>query len=154
MPELNSATMTQARFAALVEAYGGDPARWPLNERRSAERWLATTPAAQLLVSQARDLDRALGAKTQAIASTALEARLLEDFERANRRSSLHEHVAAVAQMIWPGVPAWQPAFLLGIAFAVGLCIAAFAPLDVPLPDDRVGAIFVLDDVPDAGQGI
>ncbi len=150
----SSAEMTQSRFAAIVDAYGGDPARWPPDEREAAERWLASSSAAQAQVLEALDLDRTLAAQVAPDVSSALERRLMDGFDRARQRRSLGEFYAAAADALWPGAPAWQPAFVLGMALAVGLCIAVFAPLDIPQPDESAGSVFALDSVPDAGQGI
>jgi hypothetical protein len=146
--------MTEARFAQIVDAYGGDPARWPPEERDDAERWLASTAAAQSLVAQALGLDRALGGKGQTTVSSALERRLLDDFERSQQRWSLRARFAAAAEIVWPGAPAWQPACVLGLALAAGLCVAVFAPLDIAQPDEGASNLFALDGVPDAAQGI
>ena len=52
--------MTPERFSTLVEAYGGDPARWPAAERASARDYLARTPAARAEIEAALRLDALL----------------------------------------------------------------------------------------------
>lgn len=49
--------MTPERFATLLDAYGGDPKRWPEAERADALAYLARTPAARVLVDDALKLD-------------------------------------------------------------------------------------------------
>ena len=156
MSQENSSGMTQARFAVIVEAYGSDPALWPRGERGAAESFLITNSAAQLLVSQARRLDGALGVGQTVTVSSALERRLLDDFDRAQRRWSLRTFVDRAAQAIWPGAPVWQPACALGLALVAGLCLAAFAPVDIRQQDEGSGGAYALDGAPDldAGHGI
>jgi hypothetical protein len=49
-------------FVRLLDAYGGDPARWPAERRMAAERLVAADPAARRLLEEAVALDRALSA--------------------------------------------------------------------------------------------
>lgn len=156
MPQAISVEMTQARFAALVDAYGADPMRWPAAERDAAEHWQASNVAAQAQLSDARGLDRVLDASELPVVSPTLERRLLADFDHAQRRWSLHRVVDAAADAIWPGAPPWQPACALGLAFAAGLGLALFAPLDIPQQDEVSSGAFALDSVSDldAGQGV
>lgn len=156
MSQHGSAEMTRARFAALVGSYGGDPQRWPLAERDAAERWLDSNPVAQALQSEASSLDRALGMIELPSAPSALERRLMEDFDQAQRRWSLRALFDAAADAVWPGAPVWQPACAFGLALAAGLGIALFAPIDIPKQDEASSSVFALDtesDV-DAGHGI
>ena len=155
MSQENSSGMTQARFAAIVDAYGGDPALWPRGECDAAERFLTTNGAAQILVAQARRLDVVLGVPETDNDSSVLERRLLDDFDRAQRRWSLRTFVDRAAQAIWPGAPVWQPACAIGLAFAAGLCIAVFAPVDIRQQDEGSGGAYALDSAPemDAGHG-
>jgi hypothetical protein len=156
MSQESSSGMTQARFAAIVDAYGGDVERWPRGEREAAESFLAANSAAQLLVSPARRLDGALGVLEITNVSSALERRLLDDFDRAQRRWSMRRLVDVAADAVWPGAPVWQPACALGLAFAAGLGLALFAPFDIPQRDDAASSVFTLDTVSDvdAGHGI
>lgn len=52
--------MDRQRLDSLLDAYGADPARWPAAERSAAQALLASDPAAQARLAQARLLDRAL----------------------------------------------------------------------------------------------
>jgi len=148
--------MTQSRFAALVEAYGADPERWPAAERDAAVCWLASNPAAQALRAEASSLDRAMGTFELPVVSSTLKRRLMEDFDGAQRRWSLRRLVGIAADAVWPGAPLWQPACALGLAFAAGLGVALFAPFDIPQQDDVSSSVFALDTLSDvdAGHGI
>jgi hypothetical protein len=53
--------MDLVRFSAILEAYGGNPERWPADERQAAEAFAAKNPdVAASLVGEARALDAAL----------------------------------------------------------------------------------------------
>lgn len=49
--------MNAARFAALLDAYGADPRRWPAEERAAALAFAADDPAAPAMLAAAADLD-------------------------------------------------------------------------------------------------
>lgn len=53
-------TISSERFAAIVEAYGTEPARWPAEERTAAALHCATHPEAQALVEEFEALDELL----------------------------------------------------------------------------------------------
>jgi hypothetical protein len=71
--------MNEARLRELLEAYGADAARWPMEERADATAWLAAHPGAlDEALAQARAIDAALALDTRAqAASTDLAARVL-----------------------------------------------------------------------------
>lgn len=52
--------MLLERFRELMDAYGGDPRRWPPAERASAAELLAQSPEARALLAEAATLDRFL----------------------------------------------------------------------------------------------
>jgi hypothetical protein len=56
--------MNFARFKELVDAYGGDPKRWPAAERAAAEDFAARDPAARAALDEAARLDALLDAMT------------------------------------------------------------------------------------------
>ncbi|MGZ6021328.1 MAG: hypothetical protein ACXWLQ_01860 [Rhizomicrobium sp.] len=156
MSVVNEPGMEEERFAVLVEAYGGDPARWPMDEREPAMRLLASSLVAQTAAAAARRLDQSMATAVTAPVYPALAAKLLADFDRVSQRPSLRQVVSAVAQIVWPGAPVWQPATAFGLALAIGIGIAALAPFDTPQADDMSGGVFALDGTPDTdgGQGI
>lgn len=48
------------RFRRLLEAHGGDPARWPPELRPAAERLMAASGKARSLLAEAQALDKAM----------------------------------------------------------------------------------------------
>ena len=52
--------MMLERFRELVDAYGGDPRRWPPTERAPAAELLAASAEARTLLAEAAALDRIL----------------------------------------------------------------------------------------------
>ena len=87
-----------AALAALLEAYGADPARWPQEKRRAAEQLVARDPRARALLGEAQALDRLLDAapgaeagrvaalSTRILAAAALEPRFARPAEGAARQ--------------------------------------------------------------------
>ena len=153
MTEQNPTGMSQARFIAIVDAYGGNPERWPQEEREAAKQWLDSNPQAQARMLEAIGLDGIIVLPAIAISSSALELRLLDDFDHAQNRWSVRKLVRSASEAVWPGAPVWQPACALGLAFAAGICIAAFAPVDIAQRDDGSGSVFALDGVQDVDSG-
>lgn len=62
--------------------------------------------------------------------SSALEARILADFDRISARRSrgLIGFAEGWAARLWPGAPLWQPASVLALSLAIGLMAGAFVP--------------------------
>lgn len=52
--------MEPERFRSLLDAYGGDPERWPASERVSMQQFLAQNPQAETWRREAQALDLAL----------------------------------------------------------------------------------------------
>lgn len=149
----DTTAMSEGRFRALVEAYGGDPARWPAAEREAALGLMQSSSAARAAAEEARQLDVKLGAARAVQVPDALTNRLLADFARASRRWTARTFVTSLADAVWPGAPLWQPAVAFGLALAIGVGVAVLAPLDLRSSDDAPGT-FALDAVPDSGQDI
>jgi hypothetical protein len=156
MSVVNEPGMSEERFAVLIGAYGANPARWPAAERDAAERLLRSSTSAQALAAEARRLDQSLVPTGPEPVPASLEHKLLADFARVSQRPSLQRVLRGAAEFVWPGAPAWQPAFALALALAVGLGIAALTPLEEPHADSASVGVFALDGTPDidAGQGI
>ena len=74
---MTSNTMTLDRLRAIVDAYGGDPVRWPAAERAAGEALLARSAAAQTLIAAAADLDAALDSVSALQPTPAMRARIL-----------------------------------------------------------------------------
>jgi anti-sigma factor RsiW len=150
---IDKTTMTEERLRALVDAYGGDPQRWPPGEREAALGVLQSSSQARAAVAQARELDAKLGEASAVPVPAALTNRLLADFEQTSRRRTLRSFAVSLADAVWPGAPLWQPAAAFGLALAIGIGVAMLAPLDLRPTDDVSGA-FALDTLPNNGQDI
>ena len=153
---VNASEMDEGRFAELVGAYGANPDRWPGSERAAAQGYLASSATARQLVAAAAGVDHVLAMAAATPIPTALQARMLADFDRVARRPSARRILRAAAEFVWPGAPAWQPAFALGMALAIGIGIAVLTPLDGRLGEGTGNNMFALDGSPDldSGQGI
>ena len=99
------------------------------------------------------DLDRLLARVPPPAAPRALEQRILGDFDRLSRRWTIARLADRLAELVWPGGPAWQPACALALALAIGLGAAIFAPLEAGAADEASTA-FAFDVTPDAPQDI
>lgn len=111
-------TMTQARLADLLDAYGGDLRRWPEPSRAAAEALIARDPAARSLLGRARALDELLDQAPRPLPSRALKARLIERAAPSLWRQSL--------AALWPFGPAWQPAAALALIAALGIALGPY----------------------------
>jgi hypothetical protein len=105
---------------------------------------------------EAARFDRLLAAAPAPAVPAALERRILADFDRIASRWTFAKALRRAAEAVWPGAPAWQPAFAFAAALLIGTGVAGFAPFDIPQQDDAGAAVFALDVSPDgdAGQGI
>lgn len=153
MTGANQSELDEAQFARLVQAYGADPQRWPASAREAAQHLASSNAATQRLLTEARELDRALASVTSPSVPAALEHRLLADFDRAQQRWSLRKTITAVAQSVWPGAPLWQPAAVFAVALTFGIAVAILAPLDLRPSEDSSASIFALDAAPDSDVG-
>ena len=80
-----SNTMTIAEFERLLDVYGGDRTRWPVEARASAGHLVARDRAARRLLAEAEALDRAL--ERAPLPTLAQEAAIAERIVAAARRS-------------------------------------------------------------------
>jgi len=79
MTDQSKSAVTLDRLAQLLDAYGGEPARWPEHERAAALQLIAANPEAQAMQRSALELDGALDTDVLPdVASSALRARVLE----------------------------------------------------------------------------
>jgi hypothetical protein len=90
-------------------------------------------------------LDRLLTHAPAPAVSATLERRILADFDRMSRRFSFASAWRAVAEAVWPGAPAWQPACAFALSLMIGLGAAAFTPLDLPQSDENAAGLFAFD---------
>jgi hypothetical protein len=82
-------SMSLARFASILDAYGAAPRRWPATERAAAEALLAGSAEARAMLERAAELDRLLDAAEAPAPSPALRAAVLRAAPRPRRRSDL-----------------------------------------------------------------
>jgi hypothetical protein len=95
--------MDEARFQALLDAYGGDPRRWPADERAAAQAFAAAQPRSQALLDAARALDSALDVVDRPAPSDLLARRILAAAPRAQAQS-MRAAFGALAAALCVGV--------------------------------------------------
>jgi len=115
------------RLAEILDAYGGDPLRWPEAERLAAQGLAARDPRAAAMVAEAEALDALFDAAPVEAPSAALMARVLA---RRPRPSLWRE--------IFPEMSAWRPAvgFALALVVGVGVQSAAADRLGLTMEDE------------------
>lgn len=89
--------MTLAEFERLLEVYGSDRTRWPVEARASAGQLVARDRAARRLLAEAEALDRAL--ERAPLPTLAQEAAMAERIVAAARRYPRIVSVASVARI-------------------------------------------------------
>jgi hypothetical protein len=153
--------MSLARLAAIIDAYGGRPEHWPLDERAAALKLLESDERARDLVKQALRLDDALDRLPAVGPSNALQARILQDFEIALkpkvRSASLPRRFVGASERlrdyVWPGVPVWQLASALAISLVIGIVAGTIIPAEL-MGHDESEQLLVLDSGPSLEQEI
>lgn len=108
--------MKTERLAEILDAYGGDPLRWPEAERLAAQGLAARDPRAAAMVAEAEALDALFDGAPAEAPSAALMARVLA---RRPRPSLWRE--------LFPEMPAWRPAAGFALALAVGVGVQSAA---------------------------
>jgi hypothetical protein len=134
---MSNNVMTIADFAHLLDVYGSDRTRWPVEARACAGQLVARDKAALRLLAEAEALDKAL--ERAPLPSLAAEAALADRIVAAARRSprmvparklTLAEgHPRAAANVVrLPGLPA-RSRWLMptGLASAGGMLAASLA---------------------------
>ena len=107
--------MTLARLQTILDAYGGDPARWPDAECAAALALIAQSPDARARHAEARRLDAALAAAPPAAPSDTLAEQIVSAMpERRGSRGwriavRLAPLAAAAAFVLWIVRPAPGP---------------------------------------------
>jgi hypothetical protein len=76
MTHTPNTAVTLERLALLLDAYGGEPARWPEAERAAALQLIAANPQAVALQRAALELDGALDLHLLRMAAEAADAQL------------------------------------------------------------------------------
>jgi hypothetical protein len=85
MTNTSATIMTLAEFERLLDVYGGDRTRWPVDARAAAAQLVARDKAAQHLLSESVALDRVL--ERAPLPSLAVEAALADRIVTAAQRS-------------------------------------------------------------------
>jgi len=88
MADTRQPELTLERFAALVEAYGGNVERFPAHERVAARALAQRSREAQQMLAGARALDALLASARAELPSMRLERELLKIPERHKQRRS------------------------------------------------------------------
>ena len=112
-------SMDEERFERLIEAYGGESARWPQAERALALRYLAATPQAHGTRATARRLDQMLDAWAPPEASAGLRERI-----GAGQPSVRPLR----ARDLWISAAGLAAACVIGLMFGAGVGAAGLGP--------------------------
>jgi hypothetical protein len=108
--------ITLSRFSELVEAYGADPDRWPLEDRLAALELMAHSAEARSLAHQAGDLDALLDVAPLSVparaSADALAARIVERIASPNIVPLARK---AKANWGWPNWTALAAAAVAGL---------------------------------------
>lgn len=115
--------MTRERVLTLIDAYGGDPARWPEREREAALAMMSGDVDLARAAEEAARLDMALDALPAPLPNPSLRVALKEIPERSG----------GVVDLIagWFGL--WRPAAGLAAAAVLGIIVGVTNP-DIPVP--------------------
>lgn len=149
-------TMDEARFRALLNAYGADQKRWPEAERAAAAAFAAEQPdVAEHALNEAAALDRQLDAAPTQEPSAALMGRVLASAPTGASRPRDLAAAGAQAGSWWRGLasgwggPAWPQgaAGAARVRIAGGLALALLASVGVGY---GVGAMQATRDVGEA----
>jgi hypothetical protein len=126
--------MNLERFAAIVEAYGGSPARWPDAERAAAVALMKASPEAQRLAEEAEALDGLLDMTETAPATRELQDRILAEIPASkNGRSD----AAARASLRWRR---WIPAAAVACSLVLGAVTGTQVPQLFGLDEDTLAS--------------
>lgn len=109
--------MNKDRFAAILDAYGAAPRRWPAAEREAARAFLAADAHARVMQGEAEGLDEVLSAAPALAAPPELRARVLSAAPRSGRLAP------GTAASGWTRF--WAPGAGLAAAGVAGLMFGA-----------------------------
>jgi hypothetical protein len=105
--------MMIARFQTLADAYGGDLARWPVDEQAEADAWRAAHPAEALaILGQAAALDVLLDKGTVPTPGPILRDRITASARAARK---------PVRALIWASATGLMAACAAGLIFGADL---------------------------------
>jgi hypothetical protein len=118
-------TMTAERFKTLLEAYGGDLARWPNAERLAAHAYARGAPEAPGLLAEARQIDALLARAVVTPPRAALEAAILARIKSVPQagKPGFRASLAGLLETLWPRTAMWKPASVFASALVLGALI-------------------------------
>jgi hypothetical protein len=126
--------MDWTRFKALIDAYGADLTRWPVDERALAEAFRAQHPEeAHAALRAGAALDRLLDQAEPARVPADLADRIMARFPRRTATVAASPRVSfwrAWAEDLWPGAPAWRPALAFAASMALGIGLGFLGPIE------------------------
>jgi hypothetical protein len=115
--------MELPRFEAILDAYGGNPERWPLEEKQQALTLLAQSPMAKSLQQSANSLDLLLDASKVPEPSPELMASILM------QTPPLPAPSTSKSWFSWPPIePFWKPAAVLAFSVFLGIVVGFQLP--------------------------
>lgn len=124
--------MNLERFTAIVDAYGGSPARWPEAEREAAVAFMRSSPDAQRLAEEAESLDSLLDMPETAPVTRELQDRILASQPVGTNRA----RSAAVARgFSWSR---WIPTAAVTCSLALGAAVGTQLPRIMGFDDDAL----------------
>ena len=112
--------MLLQRFRELLDAYGGDPRRWPAAERGPAAELLATSPEARALLAEATTLDRLLDGAPPLAPATLDAERLIARVTAAAQERPVFQPVGVMRPA---GRGLWLRAASLAAATVIGFVV-------------------------------
>jgi hypothetical protein len=105
--------MTEERFSALADAYGGDIARWPADEQADAKAWrVANAPRAVAILNEASTLDLMLGSAVVAAPGFVLRDRIVASARVARK---------PVRTLLWASATGMMAACAAGVMMGVNM---------------------------------
>lgn len=122
--------MSEERLAALAEAYGADPARWPAAERETAQTLAKDDGAFRRSLEEADRIDRLLDASPPPPAASAALTGLILAKAPQPRGARIRLAFGAVL----------RPVTGLAVAAMLGVLVGALAPAPVDLTDTDTAA--------------
>ncbi len=132
--------MDLKRFEEILDAYGADPRRWPAQERPAAEAFLQQDEQARASMFAARQLDAALGASVQPLASARLREAILASAPRPARGRRL----AVALGFAGEDLRRWLSGAALAASCACGI-VFGFILVNASTADARADAVLAAD---------
>lgn len=154
---MSAQNMTLDRLRQILAAYGGDPDRWPDDERDAAEALIAASPVARDALAQEQALDAGLSLASSAVPDDAM-ARLTAAMafppprQTAAPAGVASGWFASLASAFWPRATVFASMAALGII--VGLAVEpVYSPNDAnaSVASDSVVSDYNVDVAEDLG---